>query len=194
MDFLVAEVGGGFVASDLEAKRVVAFDLPGGLGVEEFVVVLGGGQEAYAGEVDAEAIDGFHADGVVLGGVVVAFDPLGELAVEVFEGGEVELLDEELVADAAEEAFDLSLGGSVADGGVPEDTADAGADEGDLLAAVDRAVVVEQLLGHAAFVEGGADGLDQGVDVFFAEELAVAENAAGAIDEGDDLGLLARSG
>jgi hypothetical protein len=51
-------------------------------------------------------------------GVVVAFDPVGELAVEGFEGGEVELVDEELIADAAEEAFDLALGRGIADGGV----------------------------------------------------------------------------
>ena len=87
---------------------------------------------------------------------------MGELAVEGFEGGEVELLDEELVADAAEEAFDLALGGGIADGGVAEDAADAGADEGDLLGAVDRAVIDEELFGDAAFVEGGADGLARG--------------------------------
>ena len=116
---------------------------------------------------------------------------MGELAVEGFERGEVELSDEELVADAAEEAFDFSLGGGVADGGVAQDAADAGADEGDLLGAVDGAVVDEQLLGDAAFVEGGADGLHEGVDVFLEEELAVAEDAAGVVDEGDELGLLA---
>ena len=124
-------------------------------------------------------------------GVVVVFDPVGELAVEGFEGGEVEVLDEELIADAAEEAFDLALGGGVADGGVAQDAADAGADEGDFLGAVDGAVVDEQLLGDAAFVEGGADGLDERIDVFLEEELAVTEDAAGIVDEGDELGLLA---
>ncbi len=58
-------------------------------------------------------------------GVVVVLDPEAELAVECFQGGEVELADEELVADAAEEAFDFALGGGVADGGVAEDAADA---------------------------------------------------------------------
>jgi hypothetical protein len=116
----------------------------------------------------------------------------GELAVEGFEGGEVELAEEELVADAAEETFDLSLGGGVADGGMAQDAADAGADQGDFLGAVDRAVVDQQLLGDAAFVKSGADGLDQGVDVFLEEELAVAENPAGIVDEGDEPGLLAR--
>ena len=125
-------------------------------------------------------------------GIVVVFDPVGELAVEGFEGGEVEFLDEELIADAAEKAFDLALGGGVADGGMAEDAADAGADEGDFLGAVDGAVVDEKLFGDAAFVEGGADGLDEGVDVFVEEEFAVAEDAAGVVDEGDEFGLFAR--
>ncbi len=127
----------------------------------------------------------------MVAGVVVAFDPVGELAVEGFEGGEVELSDEELIADAAEKAFDFALGGSVADGGVSQDAADAGADQGDLLAAVDGAVVDEQLFGDAAFVEGGADGLHQGVDVFLEEELAVAQDAAGVVEKGDELRLFA---
>ena len=191
LDGLVAEVDGGFVASAGEAEGVVFFDLSFGLGEEEFVVVFGGRQEADACEVDAEAIDRLHADGVVRHGVVVVFDPVGELAVEGFEGGKVELFDEELVADAAEEALDFSLGGGVADGGMAQDAADAGADEGDLLGAIDRAVVDEELFGDAAFVEGGADGLDEGVDVFLEEEFAVAEDAAGVVDEGDELGLFA---
>ena len=158
LDRLVAQVDGGFVASAAEAEGVVFFDLPVGLGVEEFVVVFGRRQEVDAGEVDAEAVDGLHAEGVVRQGVVVVFDPEGELPIESFEGGEVELADQELVADTAEEAFDFALGGGVADGGMAQDTADAGTDEGDLLAAVDGAVVDQKLLRNAAFVEGGAEG------------------------------------
>jgi hypothetical protein len=75
------------------------------------------------------------------------FDPVGELAVEDVEGAEIEPLDEELIADAAKEAFDFSLGGGIAHGGVPENATDAGADEGDLLGGINRAVVDEQLLG-----------------------------------------------
>ena len=161
LDFLVAQIDGSFVAPGGETEGVVFFDLPGGLGVKEFVVVFGGRQEADARQVDAEAVDGFHADGVVFGGVVVVFDPVGELAVEGFERREIELANEELIADPAKEAFDFSLGGSIANGGMPEDAADAGANEGDLLRAVDGAVVDEQLLGDAAFVEGSADGLDE---------------------------------
>ena len=85
LDFLVAQVDGGFVAAALEAEGVVFFDLPRGLGVEEFVGVFGRGQEADAGQVDAEAVDGLHADGVVRHGVVLAFDPVAELAIEGFE-------------------------------------------------------------------------------------------------------------
>jgi len=74
---------------------------------------------------------------------------------------------------------------------VPKDAADAGADERDLLAAINRAVVDKELFGDAAFVEGGADGLHEGVDVFLEEEFAVAEDSAGVVDEGDQLGLFA---
>ena len=73
---------------------------------------------------------------------------------------------------------------------MPQDAADAGADEGDFLAAVDGAVIDEQLFGDAAFVEGGADGLDQGVDVFLAEELAVTEDPAGVVDKAMSLACL----
>ncbi len=77
LNFLVAQVDRSFVAAAGEAKGVVFFDLAGGLGEEEFVVVFGGRQEADAGQVDAEAVDGLHADGVVEHGVVVVFDPVG---------------------------------------------------------------------------------------------------------------------
>ncbi len=100
-------------------------------------------------------------------------------------------MQEELIANASEEAFDFALGGGIANRRVTQDAADAGADEGDLLGAVDGAVVDEQLFGYAAFVEGGAEGLNEGVDVFVEEEFAVAEDAAGVVDEGDELGLFA---
>ena len=118
LDFLVAEVDGSFVASAGEAEGVVFFDFTFRFGVEEFVVVFGGRQEAESSEVDAEAVDGLHAEGVVRRGVVVVFDPVSELLVEGLEGREIELLDEELVADAAEKAFDFALGGRVSHGGM----------------------------------------------------------------------------
>ena len=125
---MVAEVDGGFIASAGEAEGVVLFDLPVGLGIEELVVVVSGRrQEAETRQVDAEAVDRLHADGVVRDGVVVVFDPVSELAVEGFERGQVEVFDEELVANTAEEAFDFSLGGGIADGGMAQEAADAGA-------------------------------------------------------------------
>jgi hypothetical protein len=150
LDVAAAEVGGGFVAAALEAEGVVFFHGADGFGEEEFVVVFGGCEEFDAAEVDAEAVDGFEADGVVGGGVVVLFDPVGELAIEGVEGGQVEVFDEELIADAAEEAFDFSLGGGIANGGVAEDAADAGGDEGDFLGTVNGTVVDEELLNETA--------------------------------------------
>ena len=78
----------------------MAANLSLGLGVEEFVVVFGGGEEADASEVDAETVDGLHGDGVVRRSVVVVFDPVVELSVEGIQGGEIEFLDEELVTNA----------------------------------------------------------------------------------------------
>ena len=55
--------------------------------------------------------------------------------------------------------------------------------------AIDRAVVDQELFGQTAFVEGGANRTDQGVDVFFEEELAVTEYSAGVVDECDQPSL-----
>jgi hypothetical protein len=64
-----------------------------------------------------DEIDGFsHAYGGVFGGIVVVFDPEGELPVEGIEGGEVELADKELVPDGTEETLNLSSGCAVANG------------------------------------------------------------------------------
>src|SRR6185312_840977 len=43
-------------------------------------------------------------------------------------------------------------------------------------------------------VEGGAEGLHQSVDVLFEEEFAVAEDAAGIVEEGDQSRALAGAG
>ena len=85
LDFLVAQIDGGFVATAQEAEGVVFFDFSRGFGEEEFVVVFRRREEADAREVDAKAVDGFHAEGVVFAGVVIVFNPVGELAVERFE-------------------------------------------------------------------------------------------------------------
>lgn len=86
VDFLIAEINGRFVASVGEAEGVVFFDFPCGFGVEEFVAMFGGRQEFDAIEIDAEAIDRFHVDGIVSGSIVILFDPLRELLIEGFNG------------------------------------------------------------------------------------------------------------
>ncbi len=48
LDFLVAQIDGGLETLAQEAEGVVFFDLPRGLGEEEFVVVFGGREEANA--------------------------------------------------------------------------------------------------------------------------------------------------
>ena len=60
LDFPVAQIDGRFVAMAVEAEGVVFFDLPCCFGVEEFVVMFGGGEEADAGQIDAEAVDGWR--------------------------------------------------------------------------------------------------------------------------------------
>jgi hypothetical protein len=69
---------------------------------------------------------------------------------------------------------------------VAEQTADAGADLGYLLAGVDGTVVDVEGLGDAALVERGAQGGDEGVGVLGDEELAVAADTTGVVDEGDE--------
>jgi hypothetical protein len=59
----------------------------------------------------------------------------------------------------------------------------------DFLGGVNGTVVQVKALGDAAFVEGGAKGFNEGVHVFGEEELAVAANAAGIVDKGDETGL-----
>lgn len=98
-------------------------------------------------------------------------------------------MDEELIPDAFEEAFDFPFGGSVADGGMPQDAANAGTDECDFLGTIDGTIIDEKLFGDAAFVEGGAECLNECINIFLEEELAVAEDAAGIVDEGDEFGL-----
>ena len=112
-----------------------------------------------------------------------------ELLVEFLKRREIEFPHEKLVANTAEESLDLSLGGGVPHGGMAEDTADAGADERNLLTAIDRTVVDQQLLRNASFVERGADRLDHRIGVLLEEEFAVTQHATGVIDEGDQFGL-----
>ena len=109
-DGLITKVAGGFVANVLEGEGIVDADLPGGLVVEEFLVELVLLEVTEAVVVEAEAVDGFHAESGVFSLVVGVFDPAGEVFVELRQGGDVfEAVVEELVADSAEEAFDFAL-------------------------------------------------------------------------------------
>ena len=118
---------------------------------------------------------------------------MSELAVEGFEAGEVQLAAKELLAHGAEKPLHFSLGRAVAHRRVGEQAADPGADLDDFLGGVDGAVIHVQASWNPAFVEGGAEGFDEGIDVFGREELAVATDAAGVIDESDEAGLDGRA-
>lgn len=152
-DFLAPQIDGRFVTLAMEAERVVFFDAANRFGVEQFVGVLRRREKANPFEIHAEAVDWFHSQGGMNGGVVVVFDPVGELRVERLDRTEVEVADQELVADTAKEAFDFAFRGGVPDGGVTEDAAHAGGDQRDFLAAVDRTVVDIELFGKAAFIK-----------------------------------------
>ena len=74
--------------------------------------------------VKSEAVERAHFQGGMDLGVVTFLDPVGELAVEDFEAGEIKLAAEELIAHGAEEAFDFSFGSAIAHGGVVEEDAE----------------------------------------------------------------------
>ncbi len=136
-DGFATQVARGFVADVFELECVVGADFAGGFEEEEFLVEFALLEVANASEIEAEAVEGFHAVGAVLTEVIGVFDPAGELVVEFFEGGDVgEVAAEELVTHGAEEAFDFAFGGSIAHGGVEEDGAEAGADLAELLGGV----------------------------------------------------------
>ena len=126
----------------------------------------------------------------MLANVISVLYPAGELAVEFakrVDGGEV--ADEELFAHGAEEAFDFSLGGTVAHGRVDEHGAEAGADGGELGGGVVRAVVDIHGLGHAALVEGGLEAMEEEQGVVVGVERAVWDDARGVVDEADEEGF-----
>ncbi len=119
-------------------------------------------------------------------GVVGFFDPMDELAVEGIEATQVQSAGKKLLTRSPKKSFDFSLRRAVPYGCVTKQAADTGADLDDFLGAIDGPVV--HVKGHrdAAFVEGGAEGLDEGIDIFGEEELAVATDAAGIVQESDE--------
>ena len=100
-DFLVSEVGGRLITDIVEGEGIVLFDFSAVFGEEELVIEGIRREESDAFEVKAETVDGSHADGGVLSGVVVVLDPLSKLTVEGVKRGEIELPDKELIADGA---------------------------------------------------------------------------------------------
>ena len=70
-----------------------------------------------------------------------------------------------------------------------EDGAEADADGGEFLGGVVGAVVHIDGLGHAAFVEGGLEGVDEAGGVVGRVKGAVGDDAGGVVDEADEIGL-----
>jgi hypothetical protein len=54
---------------------------------------------------------------------------------------------------------------------------------------VPRHIIHVEGVGHAAFVESGAERFDERIDIFGEEELAVTADATGVIEESDEPGL-----
>ena len=138
----------------------------------------------------AKRSSGRHAqDGMDLG-VVLLLDPMSELAVETLPAKRDPVpAQRNWSRTVLKKSFDLSLGRAVPYRGVGEQAADAGADLDDFLGGVDGAVIDVEAGGHPAFVEGGAQGLNEGIDILGREELAVTTDPAGVIEEGNETGL-----
>jgi len=54
---------------------------------------------------------------------------------------------------------------------------------------VPRHIIVVERGGHTAFVKGGTESLNQGIDILGREKLAVTTDARGVIEEGNETGL-----
>lgn len=170
----------------MEGKGVVDADFARGFEVEKFVIEFGVREEEEATDVELEAVDGLHAKGGVLPGMIGVFDPAVEEVVEFFQGADVvEILGKELVAHGAEEAFDFTFGGSIPHGGVDEDGAEAGANLGELFGRIVGAVIGVDGFGDAAFEEGVLEATDEVEGVVFVIEAGIGDDARGVIDEGD---------
>src|SRR6266540_4813908 len=184
-----AEIARGLVANAPKREGVVSHDGPVLLDVEELVVGLRRRQETDTAQIEAEAIDRFHAERAVLARVVFVLDPAGKFAIEGIDARKVERAGQEGLAHSPEETFDLPLRRAIAYRRVAEQAPDARADLRDLLASVDGAVVDVEGVRNAAFVERRAQGGDERVGVLREEKLTVAADAAGVVDEGDELAL-----
>jgi len=177
VDRPVRQVPWRFKAERFEGERVVGADVAFLFNEKQLVIGLVGREEANPFAIQGIAVERTHAEDGMNLGVVLLLDPLGELAVERLQRTQVQFAGQELVPHGAKKSFDLSLGRAIPHRGVVEQAADAGADLDDLLGGVDGTIVHVERMGDAAFVVGGANGLNERVHVFRREELAVATNA-----------------
>lgn len=116
-DGFPSEVARGFVANSFELESVVSTDLAASFQEEEFLVELGVLEVANTAEIEAETINGAHAQGRVFTGVVDVLDPASEVIIEFPEGGDVlQVLIEILVTNCAKKSFYFSLRSSVTHG------------------------------------------------------------------------------
>lgn len=189
LDGPVGQVPWGFPTNGFEGESVVGADMTVFLDEEHFVIGLVGREVADPGAIESKTLQRCHLQNGMFLGVVLFLDPEGELTVESVERTAIQRSGKELVSNGSEEAFDFAFGGTVAHRGVMKKTSDACADLDDFFGGIDGAVVDVEGLGNAAFIEGGAQGFDESVDVFVEEELAMATDAAGIVDEGDETGL-----
>ena len=130
LDLSVAQVARSLKTNLFKTESVVVADMPIFFGEEEFVVGLVGREEANAGEVDAETVNGFHAQSGMSDGIVFVLDPIGKLSVEDLHRREVESSGEEGGAGGPMKSFNLSLRRSISYRGVAQQTSDASADLG----------------------------------------------------------------
>jgi len=154
------------------------------MGLKEFAAAgADGGEVADTAEIEAEAVDGLHAEDGVFAEMIGVFYPADELGVESGEPADVtEFSEEELFSDGAEEAFDFAFGGTISNGCVEEDDAEAGADEAEFFGGVVGAVIDVDGFGDAAFVDGGLEAVEEVGGVVGLIEGTVGDDAGGSVD------------
>lgn len=114
LDFAISEVAGCLEAGVLKGEGVVGEDGAVLLDEEQLVVDLAWRQEADAIEIEAEAVDGLHAEGAVLMLMILILEPRSEGAIERFAAGQVEVARQEAHSNGTKESFDLPLRSPVA--------------------------------------------------------------------------------
>jgi len=85
LDLTVSQIRWSFEADVFQGEGVVDLDLAGFFNEEEFIIGFIGRKETDAFQIQAEAIDGLHADGRMNASIVPVLNPKSELAVEDFQ-------------------------------------------------------------------------------------------------------------